>query len=620
MRLCRFEIRNFKGIQDASFDWDDIIVLIGENNVGKSSVLQALNWFLSGSQIKDELVFYNKLAGPDHAIELVGHFDALTDEEMQAQAVRGRMHDDKWIIKKRFWAEAPEADRIIWREQYYSYSSKEIFANWPEQDTAWRNFTDEYQDLIAEIGSPRATRDAKEQLKNLVRERKRGLIQASEPEWIENPGGGGNWKSNANSIMPRFIMVEAVHDATTEGISKETSAYGRIVNLIVERRFIQRPEVQELRQQLDRVLMLFRRDPRNPDQQADEIREIQDRINDGLGQVIGGVAVIKTSEIDVRPMFLPNTTLLLKDCEDGIETNIRHQGHGLQRTLIMTLVQLLTEIEREGELEGEGAGEAAPDQRAVVLAIEEPELYMHPQMERKMRDALYILAGQPHYQVICSTHSPVFLDMAQRHKSIVRLVRNENRQIRITQVTRQLFEGNERQAERDRLRLIATFNPTVNEVFFAKRIVLLEELTAVWVFERAAQLMGLFDRHPGLRWDVSLINCAGIANILMFQEVLNHFRIPHTVIHDEDRENPVTQRIRERIGHLLDTPEYRNTRYMIRPDNMEEMLGYRAGGRDKPYQALRRVEQLHRENNLPYPFVTTLHQVYFGQDDEPRAN
>ena len=42
MRLCRFEIRNFKGIQEASFEWDDIVVLIGENNAGKSTVLQAL--------------------------------------------------------------------------------------------------------------------------------------------------------------------------------------------------------------------------------------------------------------------------------------------------------------------------------------------------------------------------------------------------------------------------------------------------------------------------------------------------------------------------------------------------------------------------------------------------
>lgn len=54
MRLYKFEIRNFKGIEYIYFDWKDFVVLIGTNNVGKSTVLQALERFLSGSQIKDE--------------------------------------------------------------------------------------------------------------------------------------------------------------------------------------------------------------------------------------------------------------------------------------------------------------------------------------------------------------------------------------------------------------------------------------------------------------------------------------------------------------------------------------------------------------------------------------
>lgn len=57
MRLCKFTIQNFKSIQQASFEWEDLIVLIGENNCGKSTVLQALQLFLSGVQPKDEAVF-----------------------------------------------------------------------------------------------------------------------------------------------------------------------------------------------------------------------------------------------------------------------------------------------------------------------------------------------------------------------------------------------------------------------------------------------------------------------------------------------------------------------------------------------------------------------------------
>jgi predicted ATP-dependent endonuclease of OLD family len=57
MRLRRFEIRNFKAIEYTSIEWDDLLVLIGENNCGKSSVLGALACFLSGSGIKDPSLF-----------------------------------------------------------------------------------------------------------------------------------------------------------------------------------------------------------------------------------------------------------------------------------------------------------------------------------------------------------------------------------------------------------------------------------------------------------------------------------------------------------------------------------------------------------------------------------
>lgn len=43
MRLYRFEIRHFKPIEQASFNWEDLLLLIGENNAGKPSVLEALD-------------------------------------------------------------------------------------------------------------------------------------------------------------------------------------------------------------------------------------------------------------------------------------------------------------------------------------------------------------------------------------------------------------------------------------------------------------------------------------------------------------------------------------------------------------------------------------------------
>jgi len=67
--------------------------------------------------------------------------------------------------------------------------------------------------------------------------------------------------------VPRFILVKAVQDAAEEAISKETSAYGRIVSLIVERRIMQRPEILDLKTRIEEVLRLFRPDPGHPERQ-----------------------------------------------------------------------------------------------------------------------------------------------------------------------------------------------------------------------------------------------------------------------------------------------------------------------------------------------------------------
>ncbi len=151
MRICRFEIKRFKGIQTAAFDWDDITMLIGENNSGKSTVLQALQCFLGGAQLKDEAFFCENYSDFERAIELVAHFSDLSEVETQAGAVRGRMIGDRWILKKKFWCERQGDEELVWREAYYSYSQEEAFLNWPVNDATWANFPPEYQTLIDQM-------------------------------------------------------------------------------------------------------------------------------------------------------------------------------------------------------------------------------------------------------------------------------------------------------------------------------------------------------------------------------------------------------------------------------------------------------------------------------------
>ncbi|MGA3983697.1 ATP-dependent nuclease [Ralstonia nicotianae] len=618
MRLRRFEIRNFKAIAHASIEWSDLLVLIGENNCGKSSVLAALTCFLSGSGIKDSSLFRRHLTDAQNAIELTGYFDELTPAEEQQVAVRGRMTNGEWVLKKKYWFEAggdgDDAERGGWKEQLFSYSSTDTFAGWPDPDTAWGAFPADYEPLIQQLANrgARPSNASREALRELVRAQRPDLVVAGEPDWVPNPGGGGNWKSNANSIIPRVIFVRAVHEASDETNAKDASTYGKLVNLIVERQLSQRQEMTDLKRALDAVLELFRPDEQHPERQADEIRDLQARINQGLSDVIGGQALIRTEPPELRELVMPSTSLVIRDPLAGIETEVGHQGHGLQRTLVMTLLQLLAEAQTEPPA-GNGEGFA----RATVLLVEEPELYLHPQMERLMRDVLYRLSSQQGMQVACCTHSPVFLDIAERYKSIVRLTKQANGDSAGHQVTQDLFPAVGDRAEKEKLQTVARFHPTVNELFFAKQVVLFEEFSAIAAFERAADLCGLFERHRRLRREVSLVDCDGKKNITAFQRVLNAFHIPYRVLHDEDANNPAAFAENARIAAAL-PPGAVNAVHAISPNDLEGLLGYVASkGTSKPFAAVKKVEELHTTAAFPVAFTEAMNMVYFGQATEP---
>jgi hypothetical protein len=602
MKLSRFKIHNFKGLQELDLNWDDILIMIGENNCGKSSVLQALEWFLSGKKIGDEAYFCDRCCDEENAIDLIGYFTDLTPPERSATAVQGRMYGDEWILKKQFWRDADGK----WQEQYYSYSEEEIFAGWPENERSWGNWTEEYLEMIPNRPG-RPNTDTKDILRELVRQHRPHLIHV-EPNWQPNPGGGGSWKSNANSILPRVIFVRAVHDATADTQAKDTTPFGKIINLVVGRKLMQKEEVQELHRQLKRVLDLIRPDPEHPENQAEEIHDLEDDISNRLRQLIPAQASLRTDEPDIQPLLLPNTTLVL---DDGFETTVEHQGHGLQRALIVSLLQILAELESEPENE---EGDEDAHIRPTILAVEEPELYLHPQMERKMRDALYRLAESPHYQVICTTHSPVFLNMAAKHRSIVRLEKNwETRCVTKRQVTSEIFTGETAEDQKGQLRMILDFDPTVNELFFAKRVVLVEGDTEIAVLAKAAQLEDIFREHPHLQHDVTLINCHGKWTIPAFQKVLNHFQIEYFVLYDRDgdkgEDNPAFA-ANEKIDELLESLDHRH----MFTENIEQALGMtEISTKDKPIKALCHLHDLYQNGaGIPREFAEAVRLAYLG--------
>lgn len=78
MRISRLEIKNFRGLKEASIPLSAHVCAIGPNNTGKSSFLIALSLFLSGNKLSPS-DYYN----PNEDIVITGCIEGITDETLE---------------------------------------------------------------------------------------------------------------------------------------------------------------------------------------------------------------------------------------------------------------------------------------------------------------------------------------------------------------------------------------------------------------------------------------------------------------------------------------------------------------------------------------------------------
>jgi len=222
-----------------------------------------------------------------------------------------------------------------------------------------------------------------------------------------------------------------------------------------------------------------------------------------------------------------------------------------------------------------------------ILLIEEPESFLHPPAIRAAREALYKIAELENWQVMLTTHSPIFIDVSKPHTTIIRVEKNEGKATKVFSTEKADFSED----ERERLQMIRNCHPTVNEFFFANKVILVEGDT-----EQAA-LMQVKEEN------VSILNCKGKANIPMFERILNHFGMSYIALHDLD--SPKAKRSGEWIKNSMwtinekifeEAKKGENSKVIVNiPDFEGQFFGYLQNG-DKPYNAICELKKSENEN------------------------
>jgi hypothetical protein len=207
----------------------------------------------------------------------------------------------------------------------------------------------------------------------------------------------------------------------------------------------------------------------------------------------------------------------------------------------------------------------------LILLIEEPELFLPPQTQRYLYRLLRRLAERGN-QVLYSTHSPAFLNVARLEELVIAVRENGG-------ATR-LLEP-EPLPQDEEFRASSEFDATRGEIFLARAAVLVEGMTEKLALPFVFEAMG----HDPDRERISIVECGGKPNIVVIARVCAAVGIPFVAVHDRDA--PPGRRPSEaeaKLNALLGEVAGRN-RVELAPD-FEGVSGLRSH-HHKPAQAFR---------------------------------
>lgn len=569
MILESIRIRNFRSILDETLCLESLTALVGSNGSGKSSFLLGLQLFYDPSPRIEIDDFYNRDTTAEMIITIT--FRVLTLE-----------------AKERF-SSYLQGDRLT-VEQVCVWTNGKI--TWKYYGSTLQNPTfEEIRNALAIKDRGKSAREAYDRIRahpdfsslpswsNLV------AVQDNLKQWeADHPdrctrqrddGQFFGFKEVAQGYLgrfTRFIFIPAVRDASDDSAERRGSVLTELMDLVVRNALSANDAlVSFMREVQERYCEII--DPGS----RTELNTLAERMTMTLK------TLVPDSDVRVDLKWLPPPELSIplpqadvKIIEDGYSSPVSRTGHGLQRSYILTILQYLALAQSAMIVEeaSEEQNQANQKERLpnLMLAIEEPELYQHPNRQRHLAKVLSQLASgkipgvAERTQVVYSTHSPLFVGIDRIDQ--IRLLRKTPHALGEPKVTRVISTNLDKVAETiweadgktsqqytgktllPRLQSIMT--PWMSEGFFAKVVVLVEGEDDRAAILGIATAMGYDLESNG----ISVIPCGGKHSLDRPTAIFRLLDIPVYVVWDSDKgEDSVKSEDNHRLLRLMGQPE-----------------------------------------------------------------
>jgi putative ATP-dependent endonuclease of OLD family len=306
-------------------------------------------------------------------------------------------------------------------------------------------------------------------------------------------------------------------------------------------------------------------------------KHIQEQTGLGMGLRLSTINPLEVLK-GLRPYFFDEPPA------DSLEWDADDVGTGIQSALAIGIARAYAKIVK----------------KALIIAIEEPELYLHPHGCRHFYHLLRTMScpkneerisEEERLQVIYTTHERSFVNIADAED--INIVRKEKGETKVSQ-GRGLVAKSWWKNGKERLKIVSKFDEEKNEAFFANAVILVEGPGDKIACQSSLEELGVdIDKY-----NISIISADGYKNMPQLVNLLKHFQIRTYVLMDEDPENEETQKIREKLKALLEEDYiFLQRPWLERMLGIEERLG--KDGKLHKDDALELFPAYYRSGNKP---------------------
>lgn len=555
MKLEKIKIKNFRRISEAELTLASSSFVIGPNNSGKTTVIDAIDALLS---LKSEKVTEADFRLSDDGtredtIELTGVFTNISEETAQSRGFKGRVIDGKFTYKKTYKLTAVGKPKI---ESFtYPYKLKDEFQ-------AVKKVQDLLDlDITIETIADRLDKTGSED--KLPKNWEKDFVEVldfetdQEPISEENPGG---FPSNVNSKLPKVIRIPSLV-STTDFEGKDKGLLSECLSLLFEDLLSQNDLATEIQDRLTEL-----ENQMKPETEGSLIKELTNDVNSIIDAVFPSCGIeIKPNLQNLQDILKPKYEVSLFS---NVKTKIDKQGTGLLRTTAFAMLRYHSNLRTQKQLET----------RPILVAFEEPEIYLHPSAANLLRDTIYALGETD--QIVCNTHSPWMIDLTQEPLSLTKMVSNADKTI--TCINYGLTSSFAKLPNEDKLRvkMLQLFDDEISRVFFADRVVIVEGDTEMLAIKNTLKIIPEPLRKEVL-FKSQVIRARGKASIISLVKYLQDLGVFPYVMHDRDQGIAGAEVFNQPISNAINDA----TRLTLNHENVENSLGYAATSADKPFKA-----------------------------------